>query len=181
VGGDFSGSADKYFLEFFGEFAGDADLGVWGKDFDESCECSGKAMRRFEVDRSMFAFGCCGNFVQAAAGFLRHKASKVKRKSRETAGNQGMNGCGWARNDFEGEMFPLDGTDDAFPRIGNSGHAGIGNKGDRLATADPVQNFRLARSLVELLVAEKGFFQLQVLEKKASVPGVLCGDQVGGS
>ena len=87
-----------------------------------------------------------------------------------------MNGCGWAGNDFKGETFPLDGTDDAFPRIGNSRHAGIGNKGDRLAPADPVQNFRLARSLVELLVTEKRFFQLQVLEEKAGVAGVFCGD-----
>ena len=126
-------------------------------------------------------FGCCGNFVEAATRFRRKKSPKIEGEGGESASDQGMDRCGWARNDFEGEMFPLDGTDDAFPRIGNSGHAGIGNKGDRLATADPVQNFRLARSLVELLVAEKGFFQLQVLEKKASVPGVFCGDQVGGS
>jgi len=67
VGGDFSGSADKYFLEFFGEFAGDTDLGVWGKYFDESCECSGKAMRRFEVYGGVISIGGGGDFVEAAA------------------------------------------------------------------------------------------------------------------
>jgi len=176
MGGDFLGSSDKYFLEFFGEFAGDTDLGVGGEGLDESCEGSSEAVGRFEVYRGVVAFGRRGNFVEAATRFRRKKSPKIEGEGGETAGDQGMDGSRWAGNDFDGQMFPSDGTDDTLPRIGNSGHAGICDKGDRLAAADPVQNFRLARSLVELLVAEKRFFQLQVLEKKAGVAGVFCGD-----
>ena len=87
MGSDFLGSSDKYFLEFFSEFAGDADLGAGGEDLDESGKRSSEAVGRFEVHRGVVAFCRCGNFVEAASRFLRQKASKVKRKSRESAGN----------------------------------------------------------------------------------------------
>jgi len=67
VGGDFCRSSDKYFLEFFSEFAGDTDLGVRRKDFDEGREGSGKAMRGFEVYRGVVAPGRCGDFVESTA------------------------------------------------------------------------------------------------------------------
>jgi len=87
VGGDFCGSSDKYFFEFFSEFASDTDLGVGGEDLDKSGKRSSEAVGRFEVHRGVVAFGRRGNFVEAASRFLRQKASKVKRKSRESAGN----------------------------------------------------------------------------------------------
>ncbi len=66
-----------------------------------------------------------------------------------------MDGGGGAGDDFDGEVFATDGTNDAFPGVGDGGHARVGDEGDGLTGAKAFDDFRFAGGLVKLLHAEK--------------------------
>lgn len=180
MGGDRGGGAEKNLFEFFCQFASDADLGIWWKHGHEDGEGFGEAMGRLEVDRSVSAGGGGSEFVMATARLGGEKATEVEGKGGQAAGDEGMDGGGGAGDDLDGEIFAADGSDNAFPGVGDGGHARIGNEGDGLTGAKALKDFCLAGGLIKFLVAEKRFFEAEVLEEEAGVAGVFGGDEIGG-
>ncbi len=91
-----------------------------------------------------------------------------------------MEDGGGARNDFDGKIFPAGCATDAFPWIGDAGHPRVGDEGDGLAGTNAVEDFCLAGRLIKFLVAEKRFFEAEMLEEESGVAGVFGGDEIGG-
>jgi len=91
-----------------------------------------------------------------------------------------MEDGGGARDDFDGEIFAAGRANDPFSWIGDAGHPRVGDEGDGLAGTNAVEDFCLTGRLIKFLVAEKRFFEAEMLEEKAAVAGVFGGDEIGG-
>ena len=82
-------------------------------------------------------------------------------------------GDGAHRDSRLGALF-----DQIFSRVGNGGAACVGNQGAGLAVQNPLDDLVSFEGLVMLVVADKAFFDAQMIQQFQGDPGILGGDEV---
>ena len=129
---DGGGGAAAEFLEFFGEFAGDADELIRG-DAGEEFEGAVDAVGAFEEDGGFGAGDGGGEGTFALAAFDWEEAAEHEGVGGEAAADEcGEDGAG-AGDDLDAEVGAAAGVDETLTWVGDAGHACVGDVGDGFA------------------------------------------------
>ncbi len=119
---DGGGGAAAEFLEFLGEFAGDADEVVWG-EAGEEFEGAVDAVGAFEEDGG-FGTGDGGEEgAFALTAFDGEEAAEHEGVGREAAADEGGEDGAGTGDDLDAEVGAAAGVDETLAWVGDAGHA----------------------------------------------------------
>lgn len=165
-------------FEGFCEFPGNADGSVGGqvgKDF----EGGWKAVGGFKKEGGFSGIESGLKLLATFALLDMEEAVKGKRMGREAGGDQGRGDGGWAGENGEFDFLITAGFEEAMPRIGEAGGAGVGDDGDLFSLAGSFDELGDPLLFVVVVQRDQWAGNLEMIEEPEGVPRVLAGDEVG--